>query len=154
MEVNVGDFLGNFSLEIIVAVSLSPHHHVLETHVVAGQSASLVRKHVLDLTQFLVERAGLDSDLRWLGGQEVAVADVDALEVLHHFEGDDHGDGDEVGEEEDPAAPLHEQFLGVVDVVPLRNPPLLVLDGDEGAQEGDAHLHHEDVDDDQTHLEL
>ena len=63
---------------------------------------------MLDLTQLFVEVAGLHYDLGGFLGVKFELGYVDALDEFHHLEGDYEGDGDEVGEQEDPAAPPDE----------------------------------------------
>jgi hypothetical protein len=155
VEVDVGDSGRKRSLGRVVSVGLLPDDHVLETHVVSGQSAGFISEDVLDLPQLLVERAGLHPDFCGLGGKVGVSGDPGALDVLDHFEGDDEGDGDEVGEEQHPAAPLHEELLGHGDeLAVLEHDCVDGEGGDEGAGEGQRHLRQEDADHYQPHLEL
>ena len=111
---------------------------------------------MLDLSQFLVEGASLHFDLRRLGGLEVAFADVDTLQILDHFEGNNEGYGYKIGEEEKPAAPGNQQISVVVDVLIeiLMHIVVLILYVDECAEESEDHLHNEDVYDNDPHFEL
>ena len=111
---------------------------------------------MLDLSQFLIEGASLNFDLRRLCSLEVAVADVDALQVLDHFKSDNEGYGHKIGKEEKPAAPGHHQIPVVVDILIeiLVHVVMLILYVDECAEEGEDHLHNEDIDDNDTHFEL
>ena len=111
---------------------------------------------MLYLSQFLIEGAGLNFDLRRLGSLEVAVADVDALQIFNHFKCDNEGYGYKIGEEEKPAAPGHHQIPVVVDVLIeiLVHIVVLILYVDECTEKGEDHLHNKDIDDNDAHFEL
>lgn len=97
MKVDVGDALWN-GHGLIVAIGLAADHHVLKTHVVAGQGSCFVGEQMLNLSKFFVEGASLHFHLRLLGRLEATVADVDSLQVLDHFKSDDEGNGHEISE--------------------------------------------------------
>ena len=111
---------------------------------------------MLDLSQLLIEGAGLHFDLRRFGGLEVAVADVDALQIFDHLEGDNEGNRDKIGEEEKPATPGDHQIPVIVDVLIeiFMHVIVLILDVDECTEESKDHLHYEDVNDYDPHFEL
>lgn len=85
MKIHISYLRRNFCLEVVITIGITPNDHVLKTHVVTGESTSFVRENMLNLSEFLIESARLNPHLRWFTGHEVAIADVDSLEVLHHL---------------------------------------------------------------------
>mmetsp|Transcript_6081 Transcript_6081/g.10323 ORF Transcript_6081/g.10323 Transcript_6081/m.10323 type:complete len:252 (-) Transcript_6081:555-1310(-) len=143
---------------LVSSVQLGAGGELPELHDVAGEGARLVREHILHLAQLLVEVGGLRPYRHVLlfvvhevvGGHEHALPELDELE------GDHEGDGDEVGEDEDPGAALVDEHGGegllvVTEEVTQVVHALAVGDQPVGAQvgsdEGHDYLHAEDADD-------
>ena len=92
---------------------------LLELHLIAGQGAGLVGEDVLDLTEFL-DQAGRSADG---GGIALIVVDVQigvdeqGVRILDQVDGDEKGDGDQVGVEDPVGEDVGEELSAGADVV-------------------------------------
>ena len=78
------------TLSIIHSVRIFAHRELLELHLIASESASLIRKYVIDLTQLFVQVTCLHFSGKFLGRVVDLSVPLDelGLEKLNHFHGD------------------------------------------------------------------
>lgn len=113
MKIDVGDGCRYVASVLIVAIAVLANDHVFEAHVVPGERACFIWEDMLYLSKLFIEGACLYFHFWGLGCSELAITDIDALQVLDHLKGDDERDGNEVGEKHDPAAPIDEERFSI-----------------------------------------
>lgn len=142
--------------QLVLSVADSINVEKLEIHLILGESTCLVRQNILDLSQIVIHAWSLDFGHEVFALAPFVVLQYFSLPEPDYFECDQQGDGDEVGETDEPTPPcengVHEVLLPLVEVGVL-----VVMGGQNcsvrcGAgyhknlpQKGNAELENEDI---------